>query len=187
MFMEKVSELAQQDTEPGGSFLLWLGVAAGVVALIFVLSKTMKSKGASGTKSGAEFRPSLTAEDVEAVRFQPPKLGERGYEPEQVGQLLDQAVRELRRLADENRRLQLKKSDPLSQPVLLDNPVLTPDQVVNQKFSTMRFPKGCSPSKVDDFLDRIVVGLRQWNAANEQLRSEISGNTLGGFSSTGRN
>ena len=182
MFMERVSALAQKDPEPGGSPLLWLGVAAVVVSLIFVLTKTLKCRGASDTKRGGEFQPSLTAEDVMAIRFQPPRFGERGYDPEQVGKLLDETVLELRRLADEHRRLQLKKSDPLNQSVLIGSPVITPGQVVNQKFPTTRFPKGYSQDKVDDFLARIAVVLRQWNTANEQLRSEISGNTFKGAS-----
>lgn len=182
MFTERFSALAQNDTETGASPLLWLTVAVVVVALILVLTKTLKSRAASVTKPGPKFRPTLTAEDVEGIRFQPPKFGERGYDPDQVSHLLTQTVIELRRLAEENQRLQQQKADPLSPPVLMSSAVITPEQVVKHKFSTTRFPKGLSQNKVDDFLDLIVVGLRQWNAENARLRSELSGNTLGDIS-----
>lgn len=180
MYMERLSALAQNETQTGTSPLLWLGIAATVAALIFVLAKALKFKAAFAANADGKFRPSLTAEDVEGIRFPPPGLREPGYEPEQVGQLLEQAARELRRLADEHLRLQQQKADPLSQPVLVGTPVITPDQVVGHKFQTTK--KGCSADKVDDFLDRVVLGLREWNAANAQLRSEISGNTVGGVS-----
>nr|WP_231710092.1 DivIVA domain-containing protein [Arthrobacter zhangbolii] len=183
MFTGRLSAVVQNETENGGaSLLLWLGIAVVVLVLIYVLAKTVKAKAGAATKPGAKFRPSLTAEDVEGIRFRPPRLRERGYDVEQVSDLLDQTVLELRRLADENLRLQQQKADPLSQPVLVGSPVITPDQVVNRKFQTLKIRQGVSPAEVDDFLDRVVLGLRQWNAENAKLRSELSGNTLGNAS-----
>ena len=182
MFVGRLSAVAQNETESGASPLLWLGIAVVVLALIFLLAKTMKARATAAPKPGAKFRPSLTAEDVAGIRFKPPKLGERGYDPEQVSKLLDQTVLELRRLADENMRLQQQKADPLSQPVLVETPVITPDQVIDRKFQTVKSRQGISKDKVDDFLDRVVLGLRQWNTENAKIRSEISGNTAAGVS-----
>ena len=183
MFTGLLSAVAPNETESGGaSPLLWLGIAVAVLVLIYVLGKTTKAKAAAAPKPGAKFRPSLTAEDVEQIRFNPPGLRERGYDTEQVSRLLDQTVLELRRLADENLRLHQQKADPLSQPVLMGSAVVTPEQVVDRKFETMKLRQGVSPGQVDDFLDRVVLGLREWNTENARLRSEISGNTLGNAS-----
>ncbi|WP_423724597.1 DivIVA domain-containing protein [Arthrobacter zhangbolii] len=68
--------------------------------------------------------------------------------------------------------------NPLSQPVFTANPGMSADQVINQKFSPTKFREGYDQDEVDDFLQKIIAGLRQWDAENEQLRARISGNVI---------
>lgn len=51
---------------------------------------------------------------------------------------------------------------------------LTPDEVVNQKFTITKFRDGYDLDQVDDFLDSIVEDLRQHEAEKEQLRTELA-------------
>ncbi|WP_442860322.1 DivIVA domain-containing protein [Arthrobacter sp. zg-Y40] len=96
----------------------------------------------------------LTAEDVVLKRFQPTKF-RAGYDQTQVDAFLDRAVQELRRL--EGDPLQLSQAGPAG----IAGPLLTPEQVVNQKFAPTQFREGYSQNEVDDFLDKLVVRLRQ--------------------------
>ncbi|MCC3293189.1 DivIVA domain-containing protein [Arthrobacter sp. zg-Y411] len=55
---------------------------------------------------------------------------------------------------------------------------MSADQVINQKFSPTKFREGYDQDEVDDFLQKIIAGLRQWAAENDQLRARISGNVI---------
>lgn len=51
---------------------------------------------------------------------------------------------------------------------------LTPDDVVNQKFTITKFRDGYDLDQVDDFLDTIVEELRQHEAEKDELRAQIA-------------
>lgn len=51
---------------------------------------------------------------------------------------------------------------------------LTPEEVVNQKFTITKFRDGYDLDQVDDFLDSIVEDLRAHEAEKEQLRAELA-------------
>ncbi|RFA15127.1 hypothetical protein B7R22_07310 [Subtercola boreus] len=50
---------------------------------------------------------------------------------------------------------------------------LTPEEVVNKRFSQTQFRAGYDQDEVDDFLDEVVVELRRLIAENEELRAGI--------------
>ncbi|MBO1901996.1 DivIVA domain-containing protein [Leucobacter weissii] len=50
---------------------------------------------------------------------------------------------------------------------------LTPEEVVNQKFTITKFRDGYDLDQVDDFLDTIVEDLRQHEQEKEALRAEL--------------
>ncbi|RFA09157.1 cell division protein [Subtercola boreus] len=50
---------------------------------------------------------------------------------------------------------------------------LTPEEVVNKRFSQTQFRAGYDQDEVDDFLDEVVVELRRLIAENEELRKGI--------------
>mgnify|MGYP003311993341 CR=1 FL=1 len=192
MPLETLSLLAQGDSENGVSPIMWVALAAVVLLVIFI-ARSFKSRGASGGASNgsvhqngtppaapaphkpAPHKPVMTAEDVVAIRFMPIKLTP-GYSQPQVDELLGRITSELRRLQDDNERLQLIAAKRLNGPAALTDPIITPEQVVTQKFTPTKFREGYSQDQVDDFLDKVVVGLRQWTSENEQLRARISGN-----------
>lgn len=161
--------------------VFWLTTAAFFM-LVLLLVMTVKSKmapgtGASGTKAKThqKKRPLLTAEDVVAQRFITTKFTE-GYAQKQVDELLEKTVLELRRLQEENERLQLGRANPRSEPVSFNDPVLTPEQVMNSKFTPTKLREGYSQDEVDDFLNKVVQDLRQWSSENDQLRARNAGN-----------
>jgi DivIVA domain-containing protein len=164
------------------NLVFWLTIAAGVM-LVLLLALTIKSKmvpgtEASGTKAGRRpkiKKPLLTAEDVVAQRFMPTKFRE-GYAQKPVDELLEGIVLELRRLQEENERLQLRMANPRSEPVSVTDPILSPEQVVNQKFTPTKFREGYAQDEVDDFLDKVVLDLRLWASENDRLREQITGN-----------
>lgn len=51
---------------------------------------------------------------------------------------------------------------------------LTPEDVVNQKFTITKFRDGYDLDQVDDFLDTIVEELRQHEQEKEELRAQIA-------------
>lgn len=192
MSLERLSLLAQGDSDNGVSPIMWVALAAVVLLIIFI-ANSFKSRSTAGGKSGgslnlngtssaapAPHKPApdkavVTAEDVAAMRFMPTKFTE-GYSQPQVDELLSRSVSELRRLEDDNERLQLIVAKRLNGPAALTDPIITPEQVVNQKFTPTKFRDGYSQDQVDDFLDKLVVGLRHWASENDQLRARISGN-----------
>lgn len=187
MPLETLSLLAQGDSENGVSPIMWVALAAVVLLVIFI-AKSFKSRGASGGASNgsvhqngtppaapAPHKPVMTAEDVVAIRFMPTKLTP-GYSQPQVDELLGRITSELRRLQEDNERLELIAAKRLNGPAALTDPIITPEQVVTQKFTPTKFRDGYSQDQVDDFLDKVVLGLRQWTSENEQLRARISGN-----------
>ena len=180
MFLANIAAMAQESSDDGGSVILWW--ALGIALLIyFVFSVVKKSKTAAdkqpGGQKAAQGNSAMTAEDVVAQRFQPTKFRE-GYDQDEVDRFLDTIVGELRRLQEENELLQRHIINPLSQPVFTANPGMSADQVINQKFSPTKFREGYDQDEVDDFLQKIIAGLRQWDAENEQLRARISGNVI---------
>ena len=50
---------------------------------------------------------------------------------------------------------------------------LTPEEVVNKRFSQTQFRAGYDQDEVDDFLDEVVVELRRLISENEELRKGI--------------
>src|ERR1700712_431518 len=50
---------------------------------------------------------------------------------------------------------------------------LTPEEVVNKRFSQTQFRAGYDQDEVDDFLDEVVVELRRLISENEELRAGI--------------
>ncbi len=50
---------------------------------------------------------------------------------------------------------------------------LTPEEVVNQKFTITKFRDGYDLDQVDDFLDTIVEELRQHEAEKDELRTQL--------------
>ena len=99
-----------------------------------------------------------------------------GYAQKQVDELLEKTVLEVRRLQEENERLQLGKGNPRSGCVSVTGPVLTPEQVVKHEFTPTKFRDGYSQDETDDFLDKVGVNLPLWASENEQLRAQIAGN-----------
>lgn len=186
MSFERLSLFAQGNDDDGGYGIL--NVALILVALLIVfIWKSFKSKRtpAADTKTAslnrqapsrsAPKRHTITAEEVVNIRFQPTKFS-AGYDQDQVDDLLSRTIRELQRLQDENELLQLRTVNPLSGPVPIIDPTLTPEQVVNQRFQPTKFRAGYSQNQVDDFLDKVVMGLREWTSENERLRVKLAGN-----------
>ena len=187
MSFEKLSLFAQGNDGGGGNgdggyVILFVALIAVVMLVVFIW-KSFKPKGTPEAKAGSaaqpktkpKMKPALTAEGVVAKRFQPTKF-QQGYDQDEVDDLLDKTVREFQRLQDENERLEQKKADPRSEPVFVTEPILTPEQVVKQKFSPTKFREGYSQDQVDDFLDLVVLALRQWGSENERLRAQLTGN-----------
>lgn len=51
---------------------------------------------------------------------------------------------------------------------------LTPEEVVNKRFSQTKFREGYDQDEVDDFLDEVVVELRRLIQENEELRAQLA-------------
>lgn len=51
---------------------------------------------------------------------------------------------------------------------------LTPEDVVNKRFSATKFREGYDQDEVDDFLDEIVLELRRVNAENDELKQQLA-------------
>src|SRR6185437_1549176 len=51
---------------------------------------------------------------------------------------------------------------------------LTPDEVVNKRFSATKFRQGYDEEEVDEFLDEVVAELRKLTAENEDLKSKLA-------------
>lgn len=164
------------------NLIFWLTVAAGIM-LVLLLALTIKSKMVPGTEvSGTKAvrrpkikKPLLTADEVVSQRFMPTKFRE-GYAQDQVDELLERIVLELRRLQEENERLQLRMANPRSEPVSVTDPILSPEQVVLHKFKPTKLREGYAQDEVDDFLDKVVLDLRLWASENDRLREQITGN-----------
>jgi DivIVA domain-containing protein len=52
--------------------------------------------------------------------------------------------------------------------------VLTPEDVVNKRFTVTKFREGYDQDEVDDFLDTVVVEFRRLAAENEELRVQLN-------------
>jgi DivIVA domain-containing protein len=52
--------------------------------------------------------------------------------------------------------------------------VLTPEDVVNKRFTVTKFREGYDQDEVDDFLDTVVVEFRRLAAENEELRVSLN-------------
>lgn len=52
--------------------------------------------------------------------------------------------------------------------------MLTPEEVVNKRFTITKFREGYDQDEVDDFLDVVVVELRRLVAENEELRVKLN-------------
>ncbi|MFB2598425.1 DivIVA domain-containing protein [Herbiconiux sp. P17] len=52
---------------------------------------------------------------------------------------------------------------------------LTPEDVVNKRFSQTKFREGYDQDEVDDFLDEVVVELRRLTQENEELKAQLEG------------
>jgi DivIVA domain-containing protein len=50
---------------------------------------------------------------------------------------------------------------------------LTPEEVVNKRFTIVKFREGYDQDEVDDFLDEVVVELRKLGSENEELRQQL--------------
>lgn len=50
---------------------------------------------------------------------------------------------------------------------------LTPEEVVNKRFTIVKFREGYDQDEVDDFLDEVVVELRKLGGENEELRQQL--------------
>ena len=180
MFFERLSAATQisagtQDSNGGNNFSLILVLLVAAGALIYLVFKMVSSKRIKGPRKKAEWKPVITADEVVAKRFQPTKV-RAGYDQDEVDQFLDRAVQELQRLQAENEGLQRLQLDPLSPPVFMTDPLLTPDQVIQQRFQETKFRAGYTQDEVDDFVDKIVHGLRDFTARNAEIRGRISGN-----------
>jgi DivIVA domain-containing protein len=57
--------------------------------------------------------------------------------------------------------------------------VLTPEDVVNKRFTVTKFREGYDQDEVDDFLDSVVIEFRRLAAENEDLRSRIKAQDSG--------
>jgi DivIVA domain-containing protein len=51
---------------------------------------------------------------------------------------------------------------------------LSPDEVVNKRFSATKFRQGYDEEEVDEFLDEVVAELRRLTSDNEDLKSKLS-------------
>jgi len=51
---------------------------------------------------------------------------------------------------------------------------LTPEDVVNKRFSQTKFREGYDQDEVDDFLDEVVVELRRLTQENEELKAQLA-------------
>lgn len=51
---------------------------------------------------------------------------------------------------------------------------LTPEEVVNKRFTIVKFREGYDQDEVDDFLDEVVVELRKIGGENEELRQQLA-------------
>ncbi|WP_104161291.1 DivIVA domain-containing protein [Arthrobacter sp. ZGTC212] len=182
MSVERMSLFAQGDNGGGGNMILFAALIAVVLLVVFIWKSFKPKRTPDGMAEPQEkprptsrMKQTMTAEEVASKRFQPVKLGE-GYDGLEVNAFLDRIVREFQRLQDENERLHLKKANPLSEPVTITEPILTAKQVVLHDFPPNKLRGGYSPDEVDDFLDQVVIGLRQWTSENEELRAELAGN-----------
>jgi DivIVA domain-containing protein len=50
---------------------------------------------------------------------------------------------------------------------------LTPEEVVNKRFTIVKFREGYDQDEVDDFLDEVVVELRKLGGENKELRQQL--------------
>jgi DivIVA domain-containing protein len=57
--------------------------------------------------------------------------------------------------------------------------VLTPEDVVNKRFTVTKFREGYDQDEVDDFLDSVVVEFRRLAAENDELKSRIKAQDSG--------
>ncbi|MCC3291411.1 DivIVA domain-containing protein [Arthrobacter sp. zg-Y1110] len=172
MSFEYVSAvMAQGSSESDGSGSNWILVGM-IVLVCLVCFIPSKSKGKSGSLGTGQ----LTAEEVKAMRFQPTKFKE-GYDQDEVDDLLERVVRELQRLEKENTQVQQAVS--LGRSVPHTSPIITADQVMNQKFSPTKFREGYLQDHVDDALMRVVMGLRDRVSENEQLRRRVGPSQYG--------
>ncbi|MCC3301215.1 DivIVA domain-containing protein [Arthrobacter sp. zg-Y895] len=177
MSFEYVSAvMAQSGSESDGSGSNWILVGM-IVLVCLVCFIPSKSKGKSGSQgAGSLGTGQLTAEEVTAMRFQPTKFKE-GYDQDEVDDLLERVVRELQRLDKENTQVQQAVS--LGRSVPHTSPIITADQVMNQKFSPTKFREGYLQDHVDDALMRVVMGLRDRVSENEQLRRRVGPSQYG--------
>lgn len=53
--------------------------------------------------------------------------------------------------------------------------MLTPEDVVNKRFTVTKFREGYDQDEVDDFLDTVVVEFRRLVTENEELRAQLAG------------
>jgi DivIVA domain-containing protein len=51
---------------------------------------------------------------------------------------------------------------------------LSPDEVVNKRFSATKFRQGYDEEEVDEFLDEVVAELRRLTADNEDLKAKLA-------------
>jgi DivIVA domain-containing protein len=51
---------------------------------------------------------------------------------------------------------------------------LSPDEVVNKRFSATKFRQGYDEEEVDEFLDEVVAELRRLTSENEDLKSKLA-------------
>ena len=51
---------------------------------------------------------------------------------------------------------------------------LTPDEVVNKRFSATKFRQGYDEEEVDEFLDEVVAELRRLTSENDELKSKLA-------------
>lgn len=66
---------------------------------------------------------------------------------------------------------------------------LTPEDVVNKRFSATKFREGYDQDEVDDFLDEIVLELRRLNVENDELKQQLAAaeaRLAGGKAATGQ-
>lgn len=57
--------------------------------------------------------------------------------------------------------------------------MLTPEDVVNKRFTVTKFREGYDQDEVDDFLDSVVVEFRRLAAENEELKSRLKAQESG--------
>jgi DivIVA domain-containing protein len=57
--------------------------------------------------------------------------------------------------------------------------VLTPEDVVNKRFTVTKFREGYDQDEVDDFLDSVVVEFRRLAAENDELKSRLKAQESG--------